>query len=59
MANPRRQKNFRRTQSQRQLRRNKAQEDRLPSEEFSRNDLARMEAQARRMMERNRRSFDE
>lgn len=59
MANPRRQKNFRRTQSQRHLRRNKGQEDRLPSEEFSGKDFKRMEAQARQMMDRNKRMLDE
>ena len=59
MANPRRQGRFRSSQAQRHLRKNKAQENRLPSEEFSRKDFARMEAHARKMMDRNRRLLDE
>lgn len=59
MANPRRQRNYRRAQSRRHLRKNKAQEDRLPSEEFSRKDFARMEAQAKKAMERNRRLMED
>ena len=59
MANPRRQGNYRRAQSRRHLRKNKAQEDRLPSEEFSRKDFARMEAQAKKAVERNRRLMED
>lgn len=59
MANPRRQRNYRRAQSRRHLRKNQAQEDRLPSEEFSKKDFTRMEAQATKLIERNRRLMED
>lgn len=59
MANPRRQRNYRRAQSQRHLRKNKAQENSLASEKFSRKDFARMEAQAKKAMEENRRLMED
>lgn len=58
MGNPRRQHKYTANQAKRSMRRNKRQEAELPSEDFTAKDFARMEAQARRAMQKNRKRFN-